>query len=232
MTIDTNKIINVLNYNANPVAIKTHIKEYLCNPAEDNDHPSINPLSFSEVEFLNSNSNAFTIGILRFPTEIEADVYDALRVVEWENILTNQDIEDIILHPSVKGLTKFVQIKNTSLFERIRGIFFSLKNSDQYDISTRVEKIINTRYKELVNKQVKSNILLSAKDTNPAIPNEEVNALKEQNKNMQSQMESMQKMMEQMMAMQQNATVVKEVKAEVPKVVKPEVKKPVTKSTK
>lgn len=202
MSIDTNKVINVLNYNMNPVAIKTHIKEYLCSPAEDNDHPSINPLSFSEVESLNSNSNAFSIGMLRFSPDVEEEIYDVLRIVEWKKILSNEDIEEIILHPSVSGLTKLVEIKNTSLFERVRGIYFYLKNTDQYDISTRVEKIINARYKELVNKQVKSNILLSTKDTTTNIPNEEVIELKEQNKNMQTQMENMQKMMEQMMALQ------------------------------
>lgn len=205
MTINENKLINVLNYNENPVAITTHVREYLCQSAE-HDSPSITPLTFSEIESLNSNSNAFKIGTLRFPADIEKDVYEALRITGWEEILTNKDIEDIILHPSLSGLSKLIDIKNVQLFERVRGVFFSLKNTNHYDISTRVERIINTRYKELCNKQIKTDIVLSSKDTNATIPNEEVTALKEQNNALQEQMEKMQKMIEQMMNMQSNSS--------------------------
>lgn len=231
MTINENKLINVLNYNENPVAIKTHVREYLCQSAE-HDAPSITPLTFSEIESLNSNSNAFKIGTLRFPTEIEKDVYEALRITDWEEILTNKDIEDIILHPSLSGLTKLIEIKNVQLFERVRGVFFSLKNTNQYDISTRVERIVNARYKELCNKQIKTDILLSTKDTNTAITNEEVDALKEQNLALQEQMEKMQKMMEQMMIIQTKNADKKEVDVKEDATVKQEPKKagrPVTK---
>lgn len=205
MSLDTTKLINVLNYNMNPVAIKTHIKEYICSSAESEDSPSIKPLSISEIESLNSDTNAFKIGTLRFPENIEKQMYEeVLRIVEWKDILTNKQIKDIILHPTVDGLSKLVEIRNVSLFERVRGIFFLLKNSNQYDISNRVEAIILRRYKELCNQQVKTSIKLTSKDTSTAIPNEEVIALKEQNNAMQSQIEAMQKMMEQMMTMQAN----------------------------
>jgi hypothetical protein len=201
MIINENKLINVLNYNENPVAIKTHVREYLCQAAE-NDTPSITPLTFSEIESLNSNSNAFKIGTLRFPSDTEAEIYEALRITDWEEILTNKDIEDIILHPSLSGLTKLIAINNVQLFERVRGVFFSLKNTNQYDISTRVEKIVVTRYKELCNRQIKTGIVLSTKDTSTTVPSEEVNALKEQNIVLQEKMLQMQKMIEQMIAMQ------------------------------
>ncbi len=203
MAINENKLINVLNYNDNVVVIKTHKAEYLC-PSQENGQPSITPLTFAEVESLNSNSNAFKIGTLRFPEDIQENVYNEIRISDWKDILTNETIEDIILHPSLEGLTKLISIKSVALFERVRGIFFSLKNTNQYDISTRVEKIINARYKELNNRQIKTNIILTTKDTNAQIPNDEVNALKEQNEMMKTQLESMQKMMEQMMAMQSN----------------------------
>lgn len=203
MTINENKLINVLNYNENPVAIKTHVREYLCQSSEDGS-PSITPLTFSEIESLNSNYNAFKIGTLRFPTDVEEDVYKALRITDWEEILTNKDIETMVLHPSLSGLTKLIAINNVQLFERVRGIFFSLKNTNQYDISTRVEKIVVARYKELCNRQIKTNIVLSVKDTNTTVPAEEVNALKEQNNILQEQMAQMQKMMEQMISMQSN----------------------------
>lgn len=230
MAINENKLINVLNYNENPVVIKTHIREYLCQSAEHN-VPSITPLTFSEIESLNSNSNAFKIGTLRFSPDNEADVYEALRITDWEKILTNKDIEDIILHPSLSGLTRLVEINNVQLFERVRGVLFSLKNTNLYDISTRVEKIVNTRYKELCNKQIKTGIILSARDTATAVPMEEVSALKEQNNALQQQMLQMQKMIEQMMAMQtgNNTTTTDEAQDEV---VIAEPKKPGRPSTK
>lgn len=214
MAINENKLINILNYNDNPVAIKTHQKEYLCQPQE-NGQPSITPLIFAEIQSLNGNSNAFKIGTLRFPEDIEEEIYKDIRIADWRDILKNEDIEDIILHPSIDGLTKIISIKNVALFERVRGIFFSLKNTNQYDISTRVEKIINARYKELCNRKIKTDIILTPKDTSTAIPNEEVYALKEQNEAMKMQMETMQKMMEQMMAMQTQNTN-KEVETETP----------------
>jgi hypothetical protein len=204
MSIDTTKLIKVLNFNSNPVVIETHVKGYVCESAQDEDDPSITPLSISEIESLNSKTNAFKIGTLRFPKEIEKEMYeDILRISEWQDILTNKQIKEIILHPNLEGLQKIIELKNVALFERVRGIFHMLKNSNEYDISNRVEKIVTLRYKELCNQQVKTNIQLSAKDTKTTASSEEVSALKEANLNMQAQMEQMQKMMEQMMAMQQ-----------------------------
>ena len=194
MTIEKSKIINVLNYNENPVCIATHTKEYLCQPM-DNGSPSITPLDFSEVEYLNSNSLVFKIGMLFFEDEVKEDVYTALRIVDWKDILTNEDIKDMLLNPTLEGLTKIISINSVMLFERIRGIFFSLKNSNLHDISTRVEKIINTRYKELCNHQLKTKIILTAKDTTSPVAKEEVNDLKKQNELLQQQMLQMQEMM-------------------------------------
>lgn len=205
--IEKSKIINVLNYNENPVCIKTHQKEYTC-PIGSDSSPSITPLEFSEVESLNSGSPVFKIGTLFLEcSDIEtSELYKDLRMFDYDKILKNADIENILINPSLSGLTKLIEIKSVMYFERVRGIFHSLKNSNQYDISTRVEKIINTRYKELCNKQLNTKIVLSAKDAVSKVSAEEVGDLKKQNESLQKQMENMQKMMEQMMAMQVNAS--------------------------
>lgn len=204
MSIDKTKLINVLNYNMNPIAISTHLKEYLCAPAVDEDTPSITPLSLSEIESMGTKDLVFKIGLLSFPEDIQKEIYEEhLRMTDWENILTNKQIKEIILNPSPEGLSKIIAIKNSAYMERVRGIFFMLKNSNAYDISHRVEIVINRRYKELSNQQVKTSIELTQKDNvKPSISKEEVNLLKEQNDALQSQIEAMQKMMEQMMAMQ------------------------------
>ena len=198
MSIKNKEIINVLNYNTNIVTVSTKNDNYSLQAAED-DIPSILPLTPSEIEYINGNSVAFKDGHLRFPEEIEEEVYvDLLRIANWKDILTNKEIKEIILNPTIEGLQKLIGIKNSSVFERVRGIFIQLKNNGNEDVSTRVERIINTRYKELLNRQIKSDIILQPKDiVSNNIPNEEVNALKEQ-------LAQMQKMMEQMMAAQSN----------------------------
>jgi len=201
MAIIKSRIINVLNYNENPVCIKTHLKEYMCEKS-DGVSPSITPLEFSEVQSLNSNSPVFKIGILFFSEDEQEEIYEELRILDWKNILNNDDIKKILLHPTLEGLTKIVEIKSVMQFERIRGIYYSLKNTNEYDLSVRLEKVINTRYKELCNRKINSKIQLSKKDTITSVSTDEVDSLKKQNELLQEQMSNMQKMMEKMMDMQ------------------------------
>ncbi|WP_143322795.1 hypothetical protein [Clostridium sp. HBUAS56010] len=221
--IEKSKIINVLNYNENPVCIKTHQKEYIC-PIGSDSSPSITPLEFSEVESLNSGSPVFKIGTLFLESSDIAteELYKELRILDFNKILKNADIENILTNPSLSGLTQLIEISSVMYFERVRGIFHTLKNSNQYDISTRVEKIINTKYKELCNKQLKTKIILSAKDTVSKVSAEEVGDLKKQNELLQKQMETMQKMMEQMMSMQSSKNTNDEADIEIDDVTEPE----------
>lgn len=203
MSIKEMKTINVLNYNENIVVVSTKHDSYAIEPATNSDNPTILPLTLEEILYINGNSGAFKTGILRFPEDIEQEIYeDYLRIPHWKDILTVKQIENIILHPTVEGLTKLVNIKDTGVFDRVRGVFVRLKNTTNDDISMRVEKLINARGDELRRGIRNTAITVKAKDAVSNIPNEEVDALKEQNKALQEQMASMQKMMEQMMAMQ------------------------------
>ena len=201
------KTINVLNYNQNIVIVSTKHDSYTIEPAINSENPTALPLSLDEILYINGNSAAFKTGILRFPKEIEKEMYeDYLRIPNWEDLLTIQDIEKTILHPTIEGLTKIINIKDTGMFDRVRGIFVRLKNTNDDDISLRVEKIIQARLDELRRGIRNTTITVKAKDAVSNIPNEEVDALKEQNKALQEQMANMQKMMEQMMSMQSNTT--------------------------
>lgn len=215
MSVKDLELINVLNYNENVVAVTTKNESYLMQPAED-DMPSILPLTPSEIEFINGNSSAFKVGTLRFEEDIEEEVYTKLlKMVNWKDILKNDEIKDILIHPTLEGLQKILDIKTSTEFERVRGIFVKLKNQKNNFISLQVEDLISARYRELVNHQTKTNIVLQPKDVSNNVVNEEVNVLKEQNKSLQDQMAQMQKMMEQMLAMQsQNNT--EKVKVEKP----------------
>ena len=178
MAIKDMKTINVLNYNQNIVIVSTKHDSYTIEPAINSENPTSLPLSLDEILYINGNSAAFKTGILRFPKEIEKEMYeDYLRIPNWEDLLTIQDIEKIILHPTIEGLTKIINIKDTGMFDRVRGVFVRLKNTNDDDISLRVEKIIQARLDELRRGDRNTEIIIKAKDTVTSIATEEVDEL-------------------------------------------------------
>ena len=185
------QIINILNYNESVVTISTRDNEYAFNPSEGG-VPSIIPLSPSEIEYVNSNSNAFKSGLLRFPEDIQEEIYIDLRIADWKSILTNDEIVEILTNATMEGLQRIIDIKNVCEFERVRGLFTRLKNTNDGDISIRVGNIVQKRYKELCNRQIKSHIQLVERDLKPKmITSEEVDSLKEELAQMREMMAKM-----------------------------------------
>ena len=204
MSVREMKTINVLNYNDGTIVVSTKNDGYSLPPAS-NGVPSTLPLSFDEIFYINSNSEIFKTGLLRFPEELEEEIYSELKISDWKNILTNEDIENYILNPTIDGLNKILAVKNIANFERIKGVFTVLKNQKTHDISMRVEDLIKARDLELRKGIRNTEIKIQAKDTEKVIPMDEVNSLKEQNQALQEQMLQMQEMMKHMMSMQNNS---------------------------
>lgn len=201
------KTINLLNYNENVVVVSTKHDSYAIEPAIDSETPTILPLNLEEILYINGNSAAFKSGILRFPEEIEKEIYeDHLRIPNWKDLLTIKEMEDIILRPTMEKLVRLVGIKDVGTFDRLRGAFTRLKNTTNSDISMRVERIINARSDELRRGIRNTEIVIKPKDTASVIQNEEVDALKEQNIALQRQMNQMQELMEKMLASQSSNT--------------------------
>ena len=206
MSIKDMKTINLLNYNENVVVVSTKHDSYAIEPAINSETPTILPLTLDEILYINGNSYAFKTGLLRFPEDIEKEMYeDHLRIPNWKDLLTVKDMENIILRPTVDGLTKLVNIKDSGIFDRVRGVFTRLKNTTDNDISLRVEGIIKTRADELRKGIRNSAIIIKAKDAVSSVSTEEVDTLKEQNAALQEQMAQMQKMMEQMLSAQNSS---------------------------
>ena len=198
--------IGVLNYNENRVSVEVAPgKSYSFEPSIDGETPMVIPMTIEEILYAN-NSVAFKSGMLFFEKSREEEIYERLNIVNWKDILSNDKIKEILLHPTFDGLNKIVEIKSTSEFERVRGVLFKLKQSDRYDVSVRVEQIVNTRYKEFLNRQINTDIILTKKDVPvESISSEEMDKLKAQNEAMQKQLEEMQKMMAMMMENQKAA---------------------------
>ena len=208
MAIKDMKTINLLNYNENVVTVSTRHDSYAIEPAIDSKTPTVFPLTIDEIIHINGNSVAFKNGILRFPKDIEQEVYEnLLNIHNWRDLLTIEEIEDIILSPTVEKLNKLVGIKDSGIFDMVRGVFTRLKNTPDKDISLRVQDIIKARSEELRRGIRNTEIVIKPKDATVSVAGDEVDSLKKQNDELRAQMENMQKMMEQMMAMQGNSDV-------------------------
>jgi len=193
MQID-NKI-TVLNYNEFYVISPASTRTYTFEPADEG-IPTLDTLPFSDIEFVNSHSNAFRTGLLFFKEDQQEEIYKELKIFDWKDILTNQQIEDILLNPTIEGLQKIINITDDTTFERVRGILVKIKNSNSYDLSNRVINVIEARHKEIQRRIMKTQIVLQARDVkNNNIGSEEVDSLK-------TQLAEMQAMMAQMMASQ------------------------------
>lgn len=194
--------INVLNYNENKVSVMVSPTEsFTFEPSVDGEIPSVIPMTFEQIRYAN-NYNTFRGGFLFFDKTKEKEIYEELGIANWEDILNNKEIRDILLSPSYEGLKKIIDIKDSAVFERVRAVFHKLKAEGTSDISVRVQQIINTRYKELQNKKATTSIVIEKKDLTQSVQNEEVESLKAENKAMQEQLANMQAMMEKLLAQQ------------------------------
>jgi hypothetical protein len=172
--------ISVLNYNEFSVIAPASSRTYVFEPAVD-DIPSLNPMPYSDIEYINSQSNAFRTGLLFFKEDQQEEIYNELKISNWKEILTNKEIENILLNPTMEGLQRIIDIKDNTTFERVRGILVKIKNSNSYDLSNRVINIIEARHKEFQHRILKSQIVLRSKDVMPTkIETEEVKSLKNQ----------------------------------------------------
>lgn len=194
MSIKEKVSIPVYNFNESNVCIPTNISTYILPPAVDG-VPSVDYLSFAEINYVNGISDCFRTGLIRFDPSDEKEIYETLNIANWKDILTNEEIKNILLNPTIDGLQRIIDVTNASIFDRIRTIFVSLKENTDNDISNRVIKIMETRELEFKRGIYKTQIALKPKDvTEKAVPDAEIKAIKEQNAMLMAQLEEMQKM--------------------------------------
>ena len=194
MSIKENVSIPIFNYNESNICIPTNVSTHILPPAIDG-VPSVDYLSFAEINYINGISDCFRTGLVRFDDNDKDEIYKALNISNWEDILTNNEIREILLNPTIEGLQKIIDITNVSIFDRIKTIFVSLKENTDNDISNRVIKIMETREQEFKRGIYKSQIVLKPKDVpEKTVSNDEINAIKEQNTMLMEQLAEMQKM--------------------------------------
>ena len=159
--LNETKHISVLNYNENCVCINIAPNKSVVLEASEYGEPNVLPLTLDEIRFAN-NSSIFKNGILEFPEDIEDEVYETLRINKGD-VLKLNEIRDILTSPTKEGLKRIISIKSSSDFERVRGQFFKLKH-EGYKLTLDIADLIARRYKELVNNQTVSKIIIDDAD--------------------------------------------------------------------
>jgi hypothetical protein len=201
--------VDVLNYNNSEVHLNTSNGSYKINEVRSDGTPTLITLPINEIKYIASNTEVFNIGILTFDNEHKEQIFNELSIKDWKNILSNEDIKNILLKPNQDGLQKILDIKNPTYFDRVRVILHTAI-ADGLNVSARVVDIVNRRYDELANRIRNTRIKLVEKDTKSVNVQEDVNEIKAQNELLQAQMAEMQKMMAEMLKAQASNTTVAE----------------------
>ena len=192
MAISKTRNYLVLNHSASPVAVSTKYDSFMVDGGTP-ESPGSLPLSFDEIAVVNSKSPVFKIGILRFEPAYEAELYEALSIPNWKDIMTDEQIEDALINPTMETSQKILDIQNDAYFERVRGALVGLRNAG-VDITVKMERLIEQRREEFARRQRKTSIRLVPNEPQKPAPSQaEFDAMKEQ-------LAAMQAMMEQMMA--------------------------------
>ena len=182
---------SVLNYVPCGIVATSNVTSYKFEPS-NGEVPTINMIPLVEIKYINSVSNLFRDGYLSFDENEQEAIYKALGIKNWDNILSQKDIMDIILMPTKQGLQKIIDIQTIGYFERVRGVFSSLKQSGIYDISIRVQSVIEAKYDELRNNILKSKIVIDTTSTTKPLNNaygpDEIEKLKKEIKVLRGRM--------------------------------------------
>lgn len=193
--------ITVLNYNENDVFVDSSKEHYKFNASRDGINPTMQDIPINELQYICSNTDIFVTGWLTFNEDEKEEIFTALRVPNWRDILTNEDIREILTNPTMEGLQKILDITSITYFDRVRIVMFKLL-SEGIDISSKVKNVVDRRYDELQKRQRITSIVLNPRVEEKKVSNEQVKELSEQNLKLQEQIEQMKQMMEKLMASQ------------------------------
>jgi hypothetical protein len=193
--------ITVLNYNENDVFVDSSKEHYKFNASRDGINPTMQDIPINELQYICSNTDILVTGWLTFNEDEKEEIFTALRVPNWRDILTNEDIREILTNPTMEGLQRILDITSITYFDRVRIVMFKLL-SEGIDISSKVKSVVDRRYDELQKRQRITSIVLNPRVEEKKVSNEQVKELSEQNAKLQEQIEQMKQMMEKLMASQ------------------------------
>ena len=206
MEINNNTIVNVCNYMPITIIASTNVEDYVFKPCQT-DTPVTLPMSANEIKAIHSKSRIFVDGWLSFEDDVKNDMYKFLKIKDGDNILNQVEIMQCIISGGKDDLAKLINIKSKGYFERVYGVYTALKQSNMYDISMRVAKAIEYRYKELQQGVINTQIELSSSfktDERDKVIAEQQTLLDEQQKQMQETNAMLEMLKKQLADLQEN----------------------------
>lgn len=188
------KNIKVYNYSPSSVTLTTNYRTYIFEGAIDG-IPTLEYIPFKEIEYSNSKCRAFRNGTLEFDNSEREELYRALKIFDWENIIFYCKIHQLLTDRTKESAERIISVTELSVLERIRGYMLMLVNSGQDDVPVRVINLVKERFQELLAGRVRSNLL--AESEPKVLP--EVERIQAENNQIKEQMEQMKKQMEKLL---------------------------------
>lgn len=156
MNLTDGTLIKVYNRGTSAVGLTTNKQEYLF-PAMKDGIPSMDTVSFAEIEYANSRGNAFKTGALTFDDDVSDEIYSKLRI-KRETLWFNDDIENAVLNPTVETSKRILAITDIATINRVRSFMVQCVNERKSDVSNRIIEIINGRFNEILQGRIHSAI--------------------------------------------------------------------------
>lgn len=199
--MNSNKI-KIENHNPFNLSIRSNLRDYILSPAGEDGTPTVEYLTLEEIIWVDSNTNAIRTGLITINEDDREEVFKEIKFEDGDKIITNKDVENILLNPSVDGLSKIIEITDASTFDRVYAVFVGLKEGGSVDISNRVINLMNERYKEFKRGQNVSHIKIERKDTETVISQDRAKELESQNESLKQELSELKDMMKQILASQ------------------------------
>lgn len=197
-----NNKIRIENHNPFNLCVRSNLRDYILSPISEDGTPTIEYLTLEELLWIDSNTNAIRTGLITINDDDRKAVFKEMKFEDGDEILTNSEIENILVNPSVEGLKRIISVTNASVFDRVYSVFVGLKEGGSVDISNRVINLMNERYKEFKRGQNVSHITIERTDTEKPISQDKAKELEAQNASLKDEISELKEMMKQLMANQ------------------------------
>lgn len=215
--LQNDSIVYVYNYEtiSYAVTVPSNPNGIIIQGGKEN-KPNIMPLQFSDVKFINAQTDIIRSGKIRFSKEDESEIYESLKIKDWKTIKGLDELREILLDRSLNNLKKISEIDSINDLERMkRLVAVDVANEKVFDHN--VITVVNERYEEITSGVKNKNSFISRKlvvAEDERVKNEALLAVEELKKEKEQSDAQVNMLMEQLKAMQEQMAKLSEEKKE------------------
>lgn len=188
MNIRNQQSIRVYNYTQSMVCLETRTgRQYVFERAVDG-VPSMDYMSWEDIEWLNGRGEIFRNGTLRFDPSNEQEIFEALGCPDYRDAMfTEERIHELLLNPTSENVETIIGLTSDSVLERIRGTMHQLISVGE-NVSAKMESVVNARASELRDGKLKSAMVVRKREQPETANDKVIEELQAQVKAMQEQL--------------------------------------------